>query len=174
MEEVRVDRERGYTGRAVVPGLRPAGDWRLQSFRMRNGSDEPTEFGYFVMRKMADLDPPLNQTELARRSGVGQATISRWIFKDGRPEADKLRQLAVTLEVDYHELLAIAGYGKPSEDVAEALADLRPDVDELALEMSAMLNVGSALTEDDRAFIRGMVDRIIDPYRKKMRRRRSA
>lgn len=159
----------------VIPRPRPAGDdLRLDSFHMRKGSDEPTEFGYFVMAKMAEHDPPLSQAELARRTGVGQATISRWIFSPGRPNSEKLRLLANTLGVDYTQLLTIAGYGAPSEDITDALSELRPEVDPLSGELSAMLAPGSALSDEDRAFLRHTVDRLIDPYRRTMRRRRSA
>lgn len=141
---------------------------------MRKGSDEPTEFGYFVMKKMAAHDPPLSQAELARRTGVGQATISRWIFNPGRPNSEKLRLLATTLGVDYAQLLTIAGYGEPSGDITTALSELRPEVDPLSAELAAMLAPSSPLTDDDRAFLGHTVDRLIDPYRRAMRRRRSA
>jgi transcriptional regulator with XRE-family HTH domain len=166
----------GFRGSArVVPQARSAdGSLRLHSFHMRKGSDEPTEFGYFVMRKMAAHDPPLTQAELARRTGMGQATISRWIFSPGRPNPEKLKLLATSLGVDYSELLTIAGYGEPASDVAEALASIRPDMDKIAVELAEMLAESSALSGEDRAFLRHTVDRLIDPYRRTVRRRRSA
>lgn len=165
MEDVKVNQ-------AVIPRPRtPADEVALDSFHMRKGPEEPTEFGYFMLRKMADHDPPLSQAELGRRTGVGQSTISRWIFNPGRPNTEKLKLLATALDVDYSDLLAIAGYGQPSEDIAEALSGLRSDVDPLAEELSAMLDEKSLLTADDRAFLRNTVDRIIDPYRRAMRRR---
>jgi len=159
----------------VFPGIRSAHtEMPLHSFHMRKGADEPTEFGYFLLSKMATHEPPLTQAELARRTGVGQASISRWIFKPGRPEPEKLRVLAETLDVKYDDLLALAGYGTPSADVTEALAAARPEIDRLAAELSAMLAENSPLSDDDRTFIRHMVDRTIEPYRRTMRRRRLA
>lgn len=146
----------------------------LDSFHMRKGPDEPTEFGYFLLRKMAEHDPPLSQAELARRMGVGQSTISRWIFAPGRPQDDKLRLLAAAIDVKLNDLLAMAGYGEPSGDVANALSNLRLDVDPLAEELSAMLDDSSPLSATDRAFLRHTVDRLMDPYRKSMRRRRNS
>lgn len=176
MDELTVSGYPRHQGRAVViPRPRTAvDDSPLHSFHMRKGSDEPTEFGYFVMAKMAEHDPPLSQAELARRTGVGQATISRWIFTPGRPNPEKLRLLADTLGVEYTALMTIAGYGAPSEDIADALSDLRPEVDPLSAELSAMLAEGSPLSEDERAFLKHTVDRLIDPYRRTMRRRRPA
>lgn len=176
MEDITVHgyaRPRGVATVIPRPGHAVA-DMPLHSFHMRKGSDEPTEFGYFVMAKMAEHEPPLSQAELARRTGVGQATISRWIFSPGRPNPEKLRLLATTLGVDYAELMTIAGHGAPSEEITEALSGLRPDMDKLAVELSSMLMPASPLSDEDRAFLRHTVDRIIDPYRRAMRRRRSA
>lgn len=125
------------------------------------------------MRKMAER--ALSQAALARRTGVGQATISRWIYKSGRPDAEKLRLLASSLDVEYKQLLSLAGYGEPAESLAEAIARLRvEEVDPLASELSAMLDEASALSDDDREFLRHTVNRLMDPYRKAMRRRRPA
>lgn len=170
---VRYGRPRGTA--VVIQRSRTAeAELPLHSFHMRKGSEEPTEFGYFLVSKMAKHEPPLSQAELARRTGVGQASISRWIYKPGRPEPEKLRLLADALDVDYDDLLTLAGYGRPSDDVTSALASARLDIDQLASELSAMLEGESPLTDDDRAYIRNTVDRIIDPYRRAMRRRRSA
>lgn len=126
------------------------------------------------MRKMAEHEPHLSQAELARRTGVGQATISRWIYKPGRPNSDKLQLLASTLEVSYGELLTIAGYGEPAEDITQALSDLRPTGDPLGDELSEMLAADSPLSDDDRSLLREMVSRCMEPAREVMRRRRPA
>lgn len=146
----------------------------IPSFHMRNDAVEPTEFGYFLMRKMAAHEPPLSQAELARLVGIGQATISRWIYKPQLPDPEKLRITAPVLGMTYGELLTVAGYGEPSSDISAALSGLRPDVDALAAELSAMLSPSSPLPEADRELLRTMIDRLIDPYRRTMRARRSA
>jgi transcriptional regulator with XRE-family HTH domain len=174
MEDVKV-RDRTVRGTAVViPRPRSTPDVvPLDSFHMRKGSDEPTEFGYFLMAKMADHEPPLSQAELARKTGVGQASISRWIYGSGRPEVTKLKLLAPVIDVEYDELLTLAGYGKPSDDLSGAIAGLR-DVEPLARELSAMLDAGSPLSSEERELLRQMIDRLMAPYRRSMRRRRSA
>lgn len=130
----------------------------------------PTEFGLFIMRAMAAHDPPLNQGELAKRADVSQSTISRWIYSPGKPDTRRLDRLATALDVDYGELLSIAGHGRP----AERVPDPGWPTDRLAQEIDAMLGGTSPLTEADRQYIRSMVDRVIDPYRRQMKRRRSA
>jgi transcriptional regulator with XRE-family HTH domain len=129
---------------------------------------EPTEFGWFVMRRMADFDPPLNQSELARRARVSQSTIHRWIYSPGRPETDKLDRLSAALGVDHGELLAKAGYGRPADHVAE-----RP-IHRIARDIDAILSVNSPIPAEDRAALETVIDRMIDPYRKLLRRRRPA
>lgn len=135
---------------------------------------EPTEFGYWLMRKMAAHEPPLSQSELSRRSGIGQATISRWIFTQQKPDPKRLRKVAETLGEPYDEVMTIAGHGTPSADISAALAGIRPDIEPLAAELSAMLEDGSPLDDADREMLRQVVDRLIDPYRKLFRVRRSA
>ncbi len=133
-----------------------------------------TEFGHFLRRKMAAHNPPLSQAELARRAGVGQASVSRWIKGPGPPSVDSLRKLSDVLNVDYPTLLTVAGYGEPDPDVSTALAGLRPQVDDLAAELSLMIDAGSPLSDDERTFLRHMVDRLVDPYRGAMRAGRKA
>lgn len=145
----------------------------LHSFHMRKDT-EPTVFGLWLMRKMATHEPPLSQAELARRSGIGQATISRWIFQEHKPDTRRLEKLATALGVPFAEVLTIAGHGTPSEDISTALAGLRPDIDPLAIELSTMLDEESPLDGRDREMLRQVVDRLVDPYRKLFRTRRSA
>jgi transcriptional regulator with XRE-family HTH domain len=177
MEDVTANHA-GFRATAKVPVLyRPHSPERVKpvdSFHMRKGADEPTKFGYYVLAKMAEHEPPLSQADLARLAGVGQATISRWILSPGRPNSEKLRLLAEALDVDYEVLMTIAGYGKPSGEVTTALEGLRPDVHPLAAEFSSMLDQGSPLPAADRDFLQHTIDRLIDPYRRQMRRRRSA
>jgi transcriptional regulator with XRE-family HTH domain len=129
---------------------------------------EPTAFGWYIMRKMAAFDPPLNQSELHRRTGVSQSTISRWIYNSGRPETDKLDLLADALGVDYGELLAKAGHGRPADHVAE------PPIHRHARNIDAILSPNSPVPPEDREALERVLDRLIDPYLKLIRRRRPA
>lgn len=130
---------------------------------------EPTEFGWYLQRKMAEHDPPLNQTELALRTGVSQSTVSRWIYSPGRPETDKLQLLADVLGVDHGELLVAAGHGRPAETAAEV-----PPAHRLARELDAMLADTSPIPADKRAVLETFIDQVLETYRPLMRRRRSA
>lgn len=133
------------------------------------GDSEPTPFGWYLMRKMDAHDPPLNQSELARQVGVSQSTISRWIYNPGRPDDGKLKPLAKTLGVEYSELLTVAGYGRPADNIADALSGLRPTIDPLAAEIGRMLDPNSPIPDTDRQALRTILDRVIDPHRRQMR-----
>lgn len=131
---------------------------------------QPTEFGWYIQRKMASHEPPLNQTELALRTGVSQSTVSRWIYSPGKPDTDKLRLLADVLGVDHGELLAAAGHGRPADSAAEATRPLHP----LAREIDMLLADDSPLTEDDREELSRFLDRTLAGFRPAPKRRRSA
>lgn len=131
-------------------------------------SREPTDFGWFIMRKMADHEPSLNQSELAQRAEVSQSTISRWIYSPGKPATTKLDRLADALGVDYGELLAKAGHGRPADHVTE------PPIHRLARDLDAILSPTSSVPAEDRQALETVIDRMIDPYRKLIRRRRPA
>lgn len=136
---------------------------------------QPTSLGWFILRKMADLG--LSQTDLARRSGLAQASISRYIYGTGRPDTNKLNLLATGLagpdgtdrEQIYQELLALAGHGIPGDVPVEA-----PPAHRLAREVDAMLAVTSPLPADRRATLEMVLDDVLERYRSMMRRRRSA
>jgi transcriptional regulator with XRE-family HTH domain len=145
----------------------------LRSFRARKEAGlmadrTPTEFGWFIMRKMGDFDPPLRQADLARRAGVSESTISRWLYSPGKPDDDKLDQLADALQVDHGELLAKAGYGRPADHVAE------PPIHRHARNIDAILSPNSPVPPEDREALERVLDRLIDPYLKLIRRRRPA
>lgn len=128
----------------------------------------PTEFGRYILGRMARHDPPLSQADVAQRAGAAQSTISRWIFEARTPEPRLLRRLAVALDVDYGELLDRAGHGRPVETPA-------PTLHPIAAEIDRMLDPGtSPLPDADREALGSFLDRAISPYRQLMKRRRSA
>lgn len=130
---------------------------------------EPTELGWHITRKMAAHEPPLTQSDLARRTGLSQSTISRYIYSPGRPETDKLQLLAAALDTDYGELLVIAGHGRPA-DTAAVTRPIHP----LARELDLLLGPESHLSPTDREELERGVDRWLMTFRKSRKRHRSA
>lgn len=131
----------------------------------------PTQFGWFILRQMGQFDPPLNQGDLAKRVGVSQSTISRWIFDSGRPDSAKLGQLAAALHVDHNELLVLAGHASPPSGQAKPDAKTKTTkLDPLADDLNRLLASTSKLPAAEQQYLRDMVSRLINPYRRQFLR----
>ncbi len=102
--------------------------------------------------------------------GVGQSTISRWIYQPIKPDTDKLALLADTLGLDLGELLVRAGH---SGAVAASPEVPQRERHRLSVEIDLMLAGSSPIPAADRAALETLLDRAIDPYRRVMRRRRA-
>lgn len=133
------------------------------------GARKPTPFGWYLLHRMAEHEPRLTQSDLARLAGVGQATISRWIYDDIRPDTERLGRLALALGVSKNELLQRAGHGTAALD----LEDLgEPALHPILAEARMMLDPASPLTDEERDNLEQVLTGIVAPYRRAMRRRR--
>lgn len=88
-------------------------------------------FGEWLMREIRDRG--MNQSEFAKRVGVGTSTVSRWV--NGRkPEADLIDAIADVLVLDYDLVATKAGY-RPREllelDPDSATARLMPLIEQI-------------------------------------------
>ncbi len=54
----------------------------------------------------------LTQTELARRLGIGQATVAHYVKGDKMPALDTFANLCAVLDLDANDILCIEEYGK--------------------------------------------------------------
>lgn len=117
---------------------------------------------------------------LARDAGVSPSTISRLVYGGvDRPDPDTLGLLAAALvrargpedpeeqakaiQDKHDELFRAAGYR-----VAEMqLREIHP----LARELDQMVGEGTPLDAADVAYLSDMVERLVKPYRAKVRRR---
>lgn len=130
------------------------------------GKRPPTEFGWWLLHRMAEHEPRLSQIDLARLVGVGQATVSRWIYQEGiRPDTDALARLADALGVSRSEVLHRAGHGT----VRPVAIDPEP-VDPLLIELRRALDPSSNLTPDERNNIYNGVKAILTAYAPALRR----
>ncbi len=133
------------------------------------GAKEPTAFGWWLLQQMADHQPRLSQVDLARLTGIGQATISRWIYTDIRPDTDKLARLADALDLSRGEVLQRAGHGT----LRPIQAPFEPEpMDPLGAEIVMAIHPSSPLTDDERAALRAALDGVMYGYRTALRRRR--
>lgn len=158
-------------------------------FRARNAvaslrvgtNKQPTEFGYQLLKLIADAG--LKPASLARAAGTSGSTITRLVYGGvGRPDSDTLERLARALA---HATLAPTA---TPTDVEEAVKDLHnqllhgagyrlgaappsPGLHRYAAEVNQMIGPSSPLPPEDVEFLEVMIDRLIDPYRRKLRRR---
>lgn len=54
----------------------------------------------------------LTQTELARRLGIGQQTVSHYVKGDKMPALDTFANLCAVLDLDANDILCVGEYGK--------------------------------------------------------------
>lgn len=133
---------------------------------------EPTELGRWLLDEMERRN--LSQTALAGSMGIAQATISRWILTDIQPERDKIMRLADALALtaaELAELSAITGLNLAADSDRPALA--APAMHPLAAEVARMLAADSPVVGEDRRVLELLLERVVDPYRKVMRRRKA-
>jgi transcriptional regulator with XRE-family HTH domain len=166
------------SARRVIPLQRNP----LVSFRVENAQKQPTRLGYLLLQEMTHVG--IKAAGLARTSGVAPSTITRLIYGGvDRPDEVTLERIArafaglsapsvvdsADLEAAVRAKLAslklAAGYGV--DGVAEPMRRMH----RLAAELDLMIGEGSPLDPRDVEFIETMTDRLIEPYRRKMRRR---
>jgi transcriptional regulator with XRE-family HTH domain len=138
----------------------------------------PSPLGYHVLRLMNEAGHRKVEP-FAKVAGIGGSTLHRILYNaDLRPDPDTLLRIARalaaagaqadgesrTVEEIHQELLAAAGY-RIGASVASRT------IDPLALEIDDLLGEGSTLAETDRELLRTMIDRLIEPHRRRGRRR---
>ncbi len=125
----------------------------------------PTRFGHHLLELMADAGFS-RQLDLVAASGVSASTVSRLIYSgEYRPDMRTFERLGDALGVAATDLFAAhAGEVHPP-----VVGDLPP----LAAELAGMLHPDSPLADEDRLMLQTVIDRLIDPHRRVMRRRSS-
>jgi transcriptional regulator with XRE-family HTH domain len=154
----------------------------LVSFRVENAQKQPSQLGYLLLQEMAQAG--IKAAGLARAANVAPSTVTRLIYGGvDRPDEDTLGRIArafahlaapaaassadveTAARAKLASLKRAAGYGVDGE--AEPLRRMH----RLAVELDLMVGEGSPLDPREVEFIETMADRLIEPYRRKMRRR---
>lgn len=143
----------------------------VTSFRVANSASapdrRPTEFGLYLLKGMAAAGVT-SQRDLARRAVVSNSTVTRLIYGEGAPDRETLEKVAAALGLDYGEMLARAGHGRPAGGQEQISIHPR------AVEVDLLLSSDSPLSEQDRRYLDDMIERLVAPYRRYLRRRGSA
>jgi transcriptional regulator with XRE-family HTH domain len=108
-------------------------------------------------------------TQFARAVGTDPSVVLRWLSEEQRPTIRSIERIAPVLGKSINELV-VAAYPDRLGISAPEIQAAHPLVHELA----RMLADDSPIPERDRHALETVLDRMIDPYRKVMRRRRSA
>lgn len=108
-------------------------------------------------------------THFARAVGMDPSVVLRWLSGEQRPTIRSIERIAPVLGRSINELV-LAAYPDRLGDGREPEPATHPLVQELA----RMLADDSPLPAADRQALESVLDRMIGPYRKVLRRRRSA
>jgi transcriptional regulator with XRE-family HTH domain len=108
-------------------------------------------------------------THFARAVGIDPSVVLRWLSEEQRPTIRSIEKIAPALGKSMNELV-LAAYPDRFGEVGPPSQHLHP----LALELDRMLADQSPIPVADRHALQLVLDRMLDPYRKTMRRRRTA
>ena len=129
---------------------------------------QSTGFGEYLREAILAARFP-TPTHFARAVGTDPSVVLRWLSEEQRPTVRSIERIAPVLGKTMNEVV-VAAYpdrlGEPAAPVART--------HRLAHELDRILDDGSPIPLADRMALESVLDRILDPYRKVMRRRRSA
>ena len=108
-------------------------------------------------------------THFARAAGTDPSVVLRWLSEEQRPTIRSIERIAPVLGKSINELV-VAAYPDRLRGPQPQVSTTHPLVHELA----RMLADDSPIPAADRLALETVLDRMIDPYRKVLRRRRSA
>ena len=111
-----------------------------------------------------------SDSAFARAAGVSPSVVSRWTKGDLTPTPRFLEKIAPALGVSKTTLTAIAYPGLSGEQV-EPIAE-RP-IHALAREIDRLIGEESPVPEAERATLAGLLDAVVSPYRRYLRKRRA-
>lgn len=132
-------------------------------------SREPVGFGVYL-RDAIHASGFLTPTHFARTVGTDPSVVLRWISEEQRPTIRSIERIAPVLGRTLNEMIDAAYPDRSGDQLAAPVAQLHP----LAYELSRMLSDDSPIPAADRQALFTVLDRMLDPYRRDMRRRRTA
>ncbi len=97
--------------------------------------------------------------DLATLAGVSRMTIIRWEAGASEPKPTTLKAVATALGLPFGDVLTLAGGADGGAR------------DPLAAEVVSRIGPASPLPDRERALLREMISRLIEPYRQTTRRR---
>jgi transcriptional regulator with XRE-family HTH domain len=126
-----------------------------------------TGFGAYLKEAIHAARFP-TPTHFARAAGTDPSVVLRWLSEEQRPTIRSIERIAPVLGRSIQEL--VVAYPDRLRAPEPEPAAIHP----LAHELGRMLAGDSPIPEPDRQALERVLDRMLDPYRRVMRRRRSA
>jgi len=140
-----------------------------------SGSDRPyavsmagTGFGAYLKEAILAARFP-TPTHFARAAGTDPSVVLRWLSEEQRPTIKSIERIAPVLGKSINEIVLAAYPDRLNGPEPAAVPAAHPLVHELA----RMLAGDSPIPRADREALETVLDRMLDPYRRLMRRRKS-
>src|SRR4051794_15918923 len=108
-------------------------------------------------------------THFARAAGTDPSVVLRWLSGEQRPTIRSIERIAPVLGRSINEIV-VAAYPDRVGGPEQAAPVTHP----LVHELGRILAADSPVPEPDRMALEAVLDRLLDPYRSVLRRRRSA
>ena len=127
-------------------------------------------FGAYLRESILAAQFP-TPTHFARAVGTDPSVVLRWLNEEQRPTIRSIERIAPVLGKTINEMV-LAAY--PDRLGGSPAAPAAPPLHPIAYELGRILAPDSPVDEADRRALETVLDRMIEPYRKVMRRRRTA
>ena len=130
---------------------------------------EPVGFGVYL-RHAIHASGFVTATHFARTAGTDPSVVLRWISEEQRPTIRSIERIAPVLGRTINEMIEAAYPDRLGVQVATQPAPAQPvaETHPLAHELSRILADDSPLSAVDRQALITVVDRTLDPYRRRM------
>ncbi|GID93450.1 multiprotein-bridging factor 1 family protein [Amorphoplanes digitatis] len=125
-------------------------------------------FGGYLKEAIQEAGFP-TPTHFARAVGTDPSVVLRWLSEEQRPTIRSIERIAPVLGRTIPEIV-MAAY----PDRLGGPPPAAPAAHPLVRELGRILGEDSPIPAEDRAALETVLDRLFEPYRKVLRRRRSA
>jgi transcriptional regulator with XRE-family HTH domain len=126
-------------------------------------------FGQYV-REAIQAAGFATPTRFARAVGTDPSVVLRWISGEQRPTIRSIERIAPVLGKTINDMVIAAYPDKLGIDGPSAVASSH----RLAHDVAQILADDSPVPQVDRDALANVLDRVLEPYRRQLRRRRSA
>jgi transcriptional regulator with XRE-family HTH domain len=124
----------------------------------------PTPVGLLIAQAMAAAN--MTQGQLARRLGVSQPSVSRWMSTPVLPAVEVVHEIAKVLDIDLGTLLAAAAQVRPDRQWITVPVEAEPEPDPrlVMAELAVLVGRRSPLRRTERRTLIEVLDHIVRVY----------